>query len=87
VISAYKGEMAIKAYQQTGIGKVDAVRLGFSQATGDLLTILDADLTMSPELLGRFYNAYCDGAADFVNGSRLVYPMEGASDAFSQPFG
>jgi hypothetical protein len=38
---------------------------------------LDADLTMPPELLGRFYEAYCQGLADFVNGTRLVYPMEG----------
>jgi hypothetical protein len=73
----YAGQVAIKAFQQTGTGKCDAVRLGFSHATGDLLTILDADLTMPPELLGRFYTAYIEGHADFINGSRLVYPMEG----------
>ena len=67
----------VKAYQQTGRGKVDAVRLGFSNATGELLTILDADLTMPPELLPRFLDAYCRGLGDFVNGTRLVYPMEG----------
>jgi hypothetical protein len=67
----------VKAYQQTGRGKVDAVRLGFSKATGELLTILDADLTMPPELLPRFLDAYRRGLGDFVNGTRLVYPMEG----------
>lgn len=77
VIDKYKESSNIRAFQQTGKGKADAVRLGFSKATGDLLTILDADLTMPPEMLGRFYQAYCEGHADFINGSRLVYPMEG----------
>jgi glycosyltransferase involved in cell wall biosynthesis len=70
------------AYQQTGKGKSDAVRLGFSKATHELVTILDADLTMPPEMLPRFYNAYCSGLADFVNGTRLVYPMEGEAMRF-----
>jgi hypothetical protein len=67
----------VRSFQQQARGKADAVRLGFSHATGELLTILDADLTMPPERLTRFYEAYCQGAADFVNGTRLVYPMEG----------
>ncbi len=67
----------VRSLQQKARGKADAVRLGFSQASGDLLTILDADLTMPPERLTRFYEAYCQGAADFINGTRLVYPMEG----------
>ena len=67
----------VRAFQQEARGKADAVRLGFSKASGDLLSILDADLTMPPERLTRFYDAYCQGAADFVNGTRLVYPMEG----------
>jgi hypothetical protein len=65
------------ALRQSGEGKADAVRLGFEHATGEVLTILDADLTMPPELLPRFYDAYCRGDADLINGSRLVYPMEG----------
>ncbi len=73
----YNGPHTIKAYQQTGKGKCDAVRLGFSKASGQLLTILDADLTMPPEKLPLFYEAYVSGKADFINGSRLVYPMEG----------
>jgi glycosyltransferase involved in cell wall biosynthesis len=77
VVRAYDGRFRLKAFQQTGKGKGDAVRLGFKNASGDVLTILDADLTMPPELLGRFYDAYCCGFADFVNGTRLVYPMEG----------
>ncbi|MDP2966051.1 MAG: glycosyltransferase [Pelolinea sp.] len=62
--------------KQTGKGKGDAVRLGFSKAKGDVLIILDADLTMPPENLPRFYDALVSGAGDFVNGVRLVYPME-----------
>lgn len=64
------------AYQQTGKGKGDAVRLGFSKAKGDILMILDADLTMPPEDLPRFYQAIVTGKGDFINGVRLVYPME-----------
>jgi len=77
IIKEYSGRFCLKAFQQTGRGKADAVRLGFRNASGDVLTILDADLTMPPELLGRFFEAYCRGYADFVNGTRLVYPMEG----------
>jgi glycosyltransferase involved in cell wall biosynthesis len=78
---------AIRAFQQTGKGKGDAVRLGFSHATSDLVTILDADLTMPPELLHRFYDAWCSGTADFVNGSRLTYPMEGEAMRFLNRLG
>jgi hypothetical protein len=77
VMAAYSSKFKLKAYRQTGKGKSDAVRLGFANSGAELLTILDADLTMPPELLGRFYEAYCHGLADFVNGTRLVYPMEG----------
>ena len=63
-------------WRQTGVGKGDAVRLGFSKATGEILMILDADLTVPPEDLPRFYEALVAGKAEFVNGVRLVYPME-----------
>ena len=62
--------------RQTGVGKGDAVRLGFAQATGDILMILDADLTVRPETLPRFYAALVEGRGEFINGVRLVYPME-----------
>lgn len=66
----------VKLFKQTGKGKGDAVRLGFREASGDLLMILDADLTVPPEDLPRFYEAWRSGRAEFVNGVRLVYPME-----------
>jgi len=75
-IAAYKGPLKLSAYQQTGKGKGDAVRLGFSKATGDLLMILDADLTVPPEDLPAFYEVAARGQADYVQGTRLVYPME-----------
>ena len=62
--------------RQTGIGKADAVRLGFEKASGDVLMILDADLTVPPEDLPRFYEALVSGKGEFINGVRLVYPME-----------
>jgi SAM-dependent methyltransferase len=62
--------------RQPGKGKGDAVRAGFASATGDLLLILDADLTVAPEDLPRFVEALRTGAAEVVNGVRLVYPME-----------
>jgi len=66
----------VKLLQQTGKGKGDAVRLGFAHASGDVLMILDADLTVPPEDLPRFFEAWSSGKAEFVNGVRLVYPME-----------
>mgnify|MGYP001444992092 FL=1 len=62
--------------RQTGTGKGDAVRLGFREASGDVLMILDADMTVPPEDLPRFYEALRSGEGEFINGVRLVYPME-----------
>ncbi len=63
-------------FHQKGIGKADAVRLGFREASGDIVMILDADLTVPPEDLPRFYEALRSGKGEFINGVRLVYPME-----------
>ncbi|CAG0981383.1 partial Undecaprenyl-phosphate 4-deoxy-4-formamido-L-arabinose transferase, partial [Anaerolineales bacterium] len=63
-------------FRQPGIGKADAIRLGFEKATGDILMILDADLTVPPEDLPRFYDAIVSGKGEFINGVRLIYPME-----------
>jgi len=66
----------VKTLRQPGKGKGDAVRVGFDAAEGDILMILDADLTMPPETLPQFYEAIASGRAEFVNGVRLVYPQE-----------
>ncbi|GAP94523.1 glycosyl transferase, family 2 [Leptolyngbya sp. NIES-2104] len=70
-------QFTLKAFQQSGKGKADAVRLGFAQATGDILMILDADLTVQPEDLPHFYEVIASDRGEFVNGSRLVYPRSG----------
>jgi len=75
VAAAYP-DRGIKIMQQTGKGKGDAVRVGFAAATGDILMILDADLTMPPEELPKFYSVLAQGRAEFANGVRLVYPMD-----------
>jgi SAM-dependent methyltransferase len=62
--------------QGDGVGKGDAVRKGFAAARSDVLVIQDADLTAPPEDLPKFFKALCDGKGEFINGSRLVYPME-----------
>jgi ubiquinone/menaquinone biosynthesis C-methylase UbiE len=69
-------ERDCRGVQQSGRGKGDAVRQGFSSATGDILMILDADMTVPPEILPRFYDALVSGKGQFINGVRLVYPME-----------
>ena len=66
----------IRLFQQTGKGKGDAVRKGFEEASGEILMILDADMTVPPEDLPRFYEALLSGKGEFINGVRLVYPME-----------
>jgi len=73
-----------RLFKQPGKGKGDAVRMGFANASGELLMILDADLTVPPEDLPRFYEAWRFGHGEFVNGVRLVYPMnEGAMRFFN----
>lgn len=76
VADEYRGKRDIKIMQQPGKGKGDAVRKGYAEATGDILMILDADLTVSPEDLPKFYKAIATGKGEFINGVRLVYPME-----------
>jgi 2-polyprenyl-3-methyl-5-hydroxy-6-metoxy-1,4-benzoquinol methylase len=72
----YSATHDIKIGQQKGKGKADAVREGYKIATGDILMILDADLTVPPEDLPKFYDAIASGKGDFINGTRLVYPMD-----------
>jgi len=72
----YAGPFIIKTLQQRGSGKGDAVRKGFEAATGDVLMILDADISVPPEELSTFYDALTRGQGEFINGSRMVYIMD-----------
>jgi len=75
VADVYRGHN-IKTMRQPGRGKADAVFTAFDVARGDVLMVLDGDLTMPPEQLPKFWDALKSGKGEFVNGSRLVYPME-----------
>ncbi len=78
----YAENILIKIARQEGKGKGDAVRKGFALASNDILMILDADLTVPPEDLPKFYQAIVSGKGEFINGSRLVYPMEAKAMRF-----
>lgn len=71
-----------RLFKQSGKGKGDAVRLGFSKATGDILMIYDADRTVPASDLPRFYDALSNGSGEFINGCRLIYPMENEAMRF-----
>ncbi len=75
-LAAHPGRPMRLIRQGGRLGKGDAVRRGFAAATGDILMILDADLTVDPEDLPKFYEALVSGHGEFINGTRLVYPME-----------
>jgi len=81
VKTAYPGKQIV-TMQQTGKGKGNAVREAFDAATGEILMILDADLTMPPEDLPKYYEALRKNKGEFINGSRLIYPMEKESMRF-----
>ena len=75
VRAKYQDQWDIKICQQTGRGKGNAVREGFALAKGDILIILDSDLTVRPEDLVYFFNAIASGHCEFANGCRLIYPV------------
>jgi glycosyltransferase involved in cell wall biosynthesis len=72
----------LRFLRQPGKGKGDAVRFGFAQAKGDVLLILDSDMGVAPADVPKFVAALARGKGEMVNGSRLVYPMEGRAMRF-----
>ncbi len=83
VMREYKGPLKLSLIDQgEGKGKGDAVRKGFDAARNDVLMILDSDLTVPPEELPKFYRALASGKGEFINGVRLIYPMEGEAMRF-----
>ncbi len=83
IIREYKGPLELKFIPQgAGKGKGDAVRKGFAAASHDVFMILDSDLTVPPEDLPKFYRALVTEKGEFINGVRLVYPMEGEAMRF-----
>jgi glycosyltransferase involved in cell wall biosynthesis len=74
-------------HQMLKLGKGDAVRKAFAAASGDILMILDADLTVPPEDLPKFFFPLADGMVDFANGCRLIYPMQDEAMRFANLVG
>ena len=75
-------ELPLRFFKQKGRGKGDAVRLGFAESKGDIVLILDSDMGVAPADVPKFVQALVRGKGEFVNGSRLVYPMEGRAMRF-----
>lgn len=83
----HKDYLSLKAFKQGGKGKADAVWLGFEKAKGEILMIYDADRTIPPSDLLKFYKVLVTGLGEFANGSRMVYPMENDSMRFLNQIG
>jgi SAM-dependent methyltransferase len=87
IVQQRRSDLTVTGLRQTGTGKGDAVRAGFEQANGDVLMILDADATVSPADLPQFLEAIAGEKAEFVNGSRLVYPRDDEAMRFLNVIG
>ena len=80
-------ERDIRLVEGPGISKAENVWCGFGAAKNDILMILDGDLAVPPELLPRFYGALVLGRGEFVNGTRMVYPMRDQAMRLANVFG
>lgn len=70
-------EKNVRLYrQEEASGKGGAVRIGFEKAKGELLIILDGDISVAPEDMTKFYELLRMRTGEFMNGNRMVYPME-----------
>lgn len=79
VATEYRGPLTIKTLKQTGKGKANALHEGIAQSSGDLLFIYDGDFTVHPSELMKMYDCFAEGHAEFINTSRLIYPLEQGS--------
>lgn len=76
VVAEQRGPVTVRGLQQDGKGKGDALHKAIREAKGDILIVYDGDFTVHPSELPKLYDAIASGNAEFVNGSRLVYPMQ-----------
>jgi Glycosyl transferase family 2 len=86
-MQALHPEKDIQLIEGPGICKAENVWNGFRAARGDVLMILDADLTVMPEELPMFFRALASRRGDFVNGSRLIYPLQQNAMKFTNEIG
>ncbi len=87
VIAEYKGPVTVRGMKQTGTGKANALHCGLLASTNDIIIVYDGDYTVHPSELPKMYDVLADGKAEFVNASRLVYPMEQGSMRILNLFG
>jgi glycosyltransferase involved in cell wall biosynthesis len=85
-VVAENPQRPLRLLKQPGRGKGDAVRLGFAEARGEVLLILDSDMGVAPEDVPKFVRALASGKGEMINGSRLVYPIEGRAMRFLNLF-
>lgn len=81
-VIAENPQLPLRLFKQAGRGKGDAVKLGFAQARGEVLLILDSDMGVAPEDVPKFVRALASGKGEMINGSRMVYQMEGQAMRF-----
>jgi glycosyltransferase involved in cell wall biosynthesis len=81
-VIAERPDLPLRFLKQTGKGKGDAVRLGFAEARGEVVLILDSDMGVLPADVPKFVEALVRGKGEMINGSRLVYPMQGRAMRF-----
>jgi SAM-dependent methyltransferase len=86
-MQALHPDRPIRLLNGPGICKAENVWTGFRGARGDVLMILDADLTVMPEELPIFFRALVENRGEFVNGSRLVYPVPRNAMRFANRIG
>ena len=86
-ISKKKSDLKIKVIKQESKGKAGAVFEALEHTTGELIAILDSDISVEPETLPSFFEIIESGHGDFVNGTRLIYPIENKSMRFLNRLG
>lgn len=76
VLASYSGVLRIRALKQDGVGKANALHSGAAASSGEMIVVYDGDYTVDPQELPQLYEVLADGRCEFVNASRLVYPMQ-----------
>jgi len=76
IVASYRGPLAVRALKQSGSGKGSALHDGITESAGEILLVYDGDFTVHPDELRKLYDILSSGQAEFVNASRLVYPLQ-----------
>lgn len=72
-LAAWENVPGVRVHHSpVNLGKGSSVRIGFSFASGDIITIQDADLELDPAEYKNLIVPILDGSADVVYGSRFA---------------